>query len=34
MDSVNVEFRAEVLAAGDSGEITHDVALRFGVSKS
>ena len=34
MDSFSVEFRAEVLSACDRGEMTHDVALRFGVSKS
>jgi len=34
MEAYSKAFRAKVLAACDAGEITHDVALRFGVSKS
>lgn len=34
MEAYSKEFRAQVLAALDAGERTHDVALRFGVSKS
>ena len=34
MEPYSTEFRAEVLAACDAGEGTHDVAKRFKVSKS
>lgn len=34
MESYSKEFRAEVLAARDAGESTHEVALRFKVSKA
>jgi|SRR5580698_6352698 transposase len=34
MDAYSKGFRARVLAACDAGEGTHDVALRFGVSKA
>lgn len=34
MDAYSKEFRAEVLAARDAGGSTHDVALRFKVSKA
>jgi transposase len=34
MEAYSKEFRAEVLAACDANEGTHDVALRFGVSKA
>lgn len=34
MESYSKEFRGEVLAARDAGESTHDVALRFKVSKA
>jgi transposase len=34
MESYSKEFRADVLAARDAGESTHDVALRFKVSKA
>jgi transposase len=34
MDAYSKGFRAKVLAACDAGERTHDVALRFGVSKA
>ncbi len=34
MEPYSKKFRAQVLAACDAGELTHDVALRFGVSKS
>lgn len=34
MEPYPKEFRAEVLAACDAGESTHDVALRFKVSKA
>jgi transposase len=34
MEAYSKKFRAEVLAACDLGELTHDVALRFGVSKA
>lgn len=34
MESYSKAFRAKVLAARDAGEGTHEVALRFGVSKA
>jgi len=34
MNSYSAEFRGEVLAACDANEGTHDVAVRFKVSKS
>lgn len=34
MESYSKEFRADVLAARDAGENTHQVALRFKVSKA
>lgn len=34
MEPYSKEFRGEVLAACDEGECTHDVALRFKVSKA
>ena len=34
MESYSKEFRAKVLAARDAGESTHEVALRFEVSKA
>jgi transposase len=34
MEAYSKKFRGQVLAACDAGELTHDVALRFGVSKS
>jgi len=34
MESYSKEFRADVLAARDAGGSTHDVALRFKVSKA
>lgn len=34
MEAYSREFRGEVLAARDAGESTHDVALRFRVSKA
>ncbi len=34
MEAYSKEFRRDVLAACDAGECTHDVALRFRVSKS
>ena len=34
MDSYSAEFRGEVLSACDANEGTHDIAVRFKVSKS
>lgn len=34
MDPYPVEFRGEVLAARDAGASTHEVAVRFQVSKA
>ena len=34
MDAYSLEFRAEVLAACDANESSHDIALRFKVSES
>lgn len=34
MEAYSKEFRAKVLAARDAGESTHEVAVRFGVSKA
>lgn len=34
MKAYSREFRSEVLAACDAGELHHDVAVRFGVSKA